>query len=117
MVTDREALEWSLEYERTRFVEHVKRVISSLREKADDLERGLWRVSPDFVTPPEHLGRFSQRDEYFREAHLGSEVVYTITWMMANLNLNGLLDSSAKLRSIRDRLDLLEDREKEVAIE
>ena len=113
MLTDQENLEWSLKYERTRFIEHVERVVVSLRRHADDLERELRRTGPDFVTPLAYSDSFGPRDEYFREAHLGSNVVHTVTWMVANLNLDGLVDSSAKLKSIRDRLDWLEDKEKE----
>ena len=114
-MTDREVLEWNLKYEREYFVKQVEGVVVSLRRHADDLERELGRASPDFVTPPNYLDRFGPRDEYFREAHLGRQVVHAITWMMANMHLDALLDSSAKLKSIRDRFDWLEDQEKEVA--
>ena len=115
MVTDRKALEWNLEYERKRFVGYVEGVISSLREGADHLEREFRRVGSNFAPSPEYLGKglFGPRDEYFREAHLGQGVVYTVMWMVANLNLDALLDASAKLKSIRDRLDWHEDMDEE----
>lgn len=77
------------QYHARRFDERVGVLVQSLRGMADDVER-RGAASPTLREPND--------PDYVRAA---TTVIHTVTWGLANLNLDGLIEDAAKANGAR----------------